>query len=371
MQDGGFSPMYRALLARNPAPIFRVEVWRSGERVDTYGEDGLTILDGGISATLTSRVTRRCQLSLPLFMAPRDNLDLITPYGNEIVVKAGVSGYGGPNFLWSVFRGRITSVRVDDGRVAVSADDRAAELGNSYFEVPLNSNTGQSLILAWQELVTAALPDAQFGDSDAFGEHVPKLTFTDTRAAAADALADAGGAFWYTLGDGSFVMRKVPWTVEQDPILTWETGPDGVLIDGAYTLSRDEVFNKVTVVAEAADGSPPISATAFDNNPDSVTWLYGAFGEKGRRITSNAVLSEGAAYQLAVQYVFRGRALTTTWNTNIVADPALELGDCVTVNHLGRMDVQVVESFSLPLTGGNVMDVSLRALVPDSELEES
>ena len=49
--------------------------------------------------------------------------------------------------------------------------------------------------------------------------------------------------------------------------------------------------------------------------------------------------------------------------TRIVADPALELGDCVTVNHHDRMDIQVVESFSLPLTGGNVMDVSLRALV--------
>ena len=104
-------------------------------------------------------------------------------------------------------------------------------------------------------------------------------------------------------------MRKVPWTVGQGPILTWETGPDGVLINGAYTLSRDEVYNKVTVVAEPADGSTPISATAFDNNPDSPTWLYGPFGEKGRRITSNAILSEGAAYQWPCS-TCSGRALT-------------------------------------------------------------
>jgi hypothetical protein len=370
MQTGGLAPVYRALLARNPAPIHRVEVWRLGVRVDEFGDAGVPILDGSITATLSSKVTRRLSLSLPLSMVPVDNNDLINPYGNQIIVRAGVSGYGGLDHFWPVFRGRISSVVVDSSNVRVEVDDLAAELGNSFFEVPLNSSTGQLIILQWQDLVRAAYPDAEFGTSDDFPQHVPKLTWSDSRAAAADSLSEAAGAFWYTLGDGSFVMRRVPWTTEQTPLLDWETGPDGVLLDGAYRLSRDEVFNKITVVGEAADGSPPVNSSVFDNDPTSLTYLYGAFGEKGKRITSNATVTDGAAFELAVQHLHRSRALTRTWNVQIVSDPALELGDCVTIRHLGKVDIQVVESFTIPLSGDNVMNVSLRALTPDAIGEE-
>lgn len=370
MQTGGLDAMYRALLARNPTPVLRIEVWRSGARVDTFGEAGIPVIDGSISATLTSRVTRRLNVTLPLSMEPVNKSDLITPYGNQLIVKTGVAGYGAPDYLWTVFRGRINTVTVDSSSVRVQADDLAVELGNSFFEVPLNSNTGQLLLTQWQDLVVEAYPDADFGTSDDLVEHVPKLTWNDSRASAADSLADAAGAFWYTLGDGSFVMRRVPWTIVQTSLLDWETGPDGTLLGGTYSLSRDEVFNKITVLGEAADGSPPVSASVFDNNPDSLTWIYGPFGEKGRKVTSNAVLTAGAALELAVQYLHRSRALVRTWDVEIVSDPALELGDCVTIRHLDQVDIQVVESFTIPLSGDNVMSVSLRALHPPGTPEE-
>lgn len=370
MQTGGLSPLYRQLLARNPAPIYRVEVWDTDGRIDTYGNDGVPILEGSISATLSSRVTRRLSLTLSKLLEPTDNNGLITSYGNQLVVKAGLSGYGGPDYLWTVFRGRIGDVAVDSSTVRVQAEDLAAELANSFFEVPQNSNTNQLLLLQWQDLVREAYPDAVFGTSDDLGHRVPKLTWSDSRASAADSLAQAAGSYWYTLGDGSFVMRRVPWTIEQDSIVDWETGPDGVLLDGSYTLSRQNVFNKITVVGETADGTTPVSATVFDNDASSPTYLFGNFGIKGKRIQSNATNTPGAAYELALQYLHRSRALTRTWSAEIVADPALELGDCVTIRHMNKVDVQVVESFTIPLSGGSTMTVSLRALTPDAAIGE-
>jgi hypothetical protein len=370
MQTGGLNTMYRALLARNPAPLYRIEVWRENVRVDTYGDEGLPILQGSITATLSSRVTRQLAVTFPLLFTPADNNGWLTPYGNQIIVRAGVYGYGGPNHFWTVFRGRITDVDVDADQVRVRADDLAAELTNSFIEVPRNSNTGQLVITEWQDLVREAYPDADFGTSDDLPERVPKMTWSDSRAAAADSIAQAAGAFWYTLGDGSFVLRRIPWTIEQTPLLTWETGVDGTLLDGSYLLSRENVFNKITVVGEAADGSPPVSATVFDNDITSPTYLYGPFGEKGRRIVSNATTNSGAAFQLAERYLRRSKALTRTWRASIVSDPSLELGDCVTISHLNQMDIQVVESFDIPLSGDNVMNVSLRALAPGTALEE-
>jgi hypothetical protein len=370
MQTGGLTPMYRALLARNPSPIYRVEVWREDARIDTFGDDGVPILQGSISASLNSRVTRRLSATFPKYLTPVDNDGLLTPFGNQIIVRAGVYGYGGPNHLWTVFRGRIADVDVDSDRVQVRADDLAAELTNSFLEVPRNSNTGQLVITEWQDLVREAYPAAEFGVSDDLPERVPKMTWSDSRAAAADSIAQAAGAFWYTLGDGSFVLRQIPWTVAQTPLLIWESSVDGVLVDGSYTLSREQVYNKITVVGEAADGSPPVSATVFDNEPTSPTYLYGPFGEKGRRIISNATTNNGATFQLAERYLRRGKALTRTWQASIITDAALELGDCVEIDHLDREDVQVVESFDMPLSGDNVMNVSLRALVPGTALEE-
>jgi hypothetical protein len=370
MQTGGLNPTYRALLARNPSPIVRVEVWREGARIDPFGDNGLMILDGSVSASLNSRVTRQLTLSVPRFLTPADNDGLLTPFGNQIIVRAGVYGYGGLNHLWTVFRGRIADVHVGSDQVRVLADDLAAELVNSFLEIPRNSNTGQLVLTEWQDLVREAYPAADFGVSDDLPERMPKMTWSDSRAAAADSIAQAAGAFWYTLGDGSFVLRRIPWTVTQVPLLTWESSVDGVLFDGSYTLSREQVFNKITVVGEAADGSTPVSATVFDNEPTSPTYLYGPFGEKGRRVVSNATTNSGAAFQLAERYLRRGRALTRTWQASIVADAALELGDCVQIDHLDQTDIQVVESFNMPLSGNNVMEVSLRALTPGTALEE-
>lgn len=370
MQTGGLDPLYRALLARNPAPIYRVEVWNSGSRVDDYGTDGIPILDGAIQATLSSRVTRRLSLSVDRRLAPISITDLMTPYGNELVVWAGISGYGGPNYLWAAFRGRIADVIVDNTQIQVSADDLAGELVNSFYDIPQSSNTGHTMVSEWQRIVREAYPDAVFGTSDVIAERMPKMTFSDSRAAAADAIAEAASAYWYTLGDGSFVMRLVPWATLQTPLLTLESGVDGTLIDGQYTLSRENVFNRITVVGEAADGSAPVSATVFDNEATSPTYFYGPFGPKGRRVTSNVTTNNGAAFQLAERLLRRYRALTRTWQVDLVSDPALELGDCVTIDHLGQVDIQVVESFNLPLSGDNVMNVGLRALVPDIEEEE-
>lgn len=370
MQTGGLDPLYRALLARNPAPIYRVEVWNSGARVDNYGDDGIPILDGSIQATLSSRVTRRLSMSVDRSLVPADITDLMTPYGNELVIRAGLSGYGGPDYMWAVFRGRIADVVVDNTRVQVLADDLAGELANSFYDIPQSSNTGHTMVSEWQRIVREAYPEATFGTSDVIAERMPKMTFSDSRAAAADAIAEAASAYWYTLGDGSFVMRAVPWATTQTPLLTLESGVDGSLIEGSYTLSRENVFNRITVVGEAADGSTPAFATVFDNNVASPTYFYGPFGPKGRRVVSNVTSNNGAAFQLAERLLRRYRALTRTWQINVVSDPALELGDCVTINHLDQMDIQVVESFNLPLTGDNVMNVGLRALVPGTEEEE-
>jgi len=367
MLPGGTDALYRAILATNPRPKHRVEVWRAGVRIDDYGADGVPIIAGSVSATLNSRVTRQVNLQVAADLFPGDDPEgLLAPYGNELRIFAGVDGIGGPDYVWQVFRGKIQKTTLTK-TVAVSAADRAEELVSNYFLSPQNSDNGIGVYDEFQILVSDGVPDAVFGTSDEFFEAVPKLTWESDRAAALDELANGSRAFWYALANGDFVMRRVPWAFLSDPVVTFSDGEGGTIVDASIELSREGVFNMVNVVGERSDGTVPVYSLATDQNPISPTYVDGAFGRKGIVIKSQAVTTTAQAAEVAEDTLLRRRALTQAWSTTIVSDMSLELGDAALLQALGRESTQVVASFSFQLGGSPEMNVSWRAQTPGSE----
>lgn len=366
MLTGGTFGYYRNILASNPRPIHRVEVWRSGVRIDDYGDEGVPIITGNVTATLNSRVTRQANLQVPEELFPADETGLLAPYGNELRIWAGVDGVGGPDPFWQIFRGKIQNTSWK-GSVNIRASDRAEEILSDIFLAPVNSNVGTTVLEQFIDLITNSLSDATFGTSDEFDELVPKLTWESDRAAALDELAKGARAFWYALANGDFVMRRVPWSVASTPVLTLSDGENGTITSASIELSREDVSNIINVVGERSDGTPPVYALIADNNPLSPTWVDGPFGRKGLLVKAQTVTTPGQAAEVGEDALLRHRALTQSWNTTQIFDPALELGDTVRLQVKGRESVQVAASFSLPLNGSAEMTVSWRAQTPGSE----
>lgn len=369
MLTGGDSLLYRQILASNPRPIHRVEVWADGARIDTYGDEGLPILGGSISATLNSRVTRQAnvQVSEDLFPDPDDPADLLAPYGNELRIWAGVDGAGGPDHVWQVFRGKIQNVAL---RGSIRASDRAEEVLSDPFLAPVNSDIGVSVLEQFMDLISNSLPDATFGTSDDLHELVPRLTWENDRASALDELAKGARAFWYALANGDFVLRRVPWSVVNDPVVTYTDNTDdtgGTITEADIQLSREDVYNVVAVVGERSDGTPPVYAVVSDNNPASPTYSMGKFGRKGLLQKVQTVYTPGQAAEVAEDILLRRRALTQAWTTTQIFDAALELGDAATLRAKGHQSVQVAAAFAIPLSGSAEMSVSWRAQTPGSE----
>lgn len=372
MLAGGLNGAYRALLAGPHKPIARLEVWRQGVRIDTFGNEGLPFLEGAINATLISQVTRQLSFSTYEEFWPADVTDLLAPYGNEIYVFQGVENGAGIPYSWQTFRGRINEVSMDSsGRVGVDCLDRAADVNDAGFALPENSRIDVPVTDEFRRLVIDAIPNATFGTFDLIGTLTPELTWEWDRGTACDDLANAGGAFWYALANGDYVMRFVPWTVDQTPLLTLTDGEGGTITDAIVTRSREDVFNLVTAVGERADGSDPTYATEQDLNPASPTYVNGGFGLKSKLVRVQAAINQSQAMYVARTALRQAKSLTEQWTINIPADPSMELGDAFSIKANGLPPVtQVVSAFNIPLAATGSMNVQLHALQPGLTIQE-
>lgn len=366
MLAGGLDQTYRDMLATGFRLSTRIEVWRSGVRIDTYGNEGLPKYGGAVSATLMSQVSRQLSLSTDGTLFPDDEDDLLAPWGNELRVYHLVEAGAGVPYEFQTFRGRINDVQLnDEGDLAIQCLDRGADVNDSQFSVPENAIVGATVTSEFRRLVSQGVLDAEFGDFDFITEVTPVLTWEWDRGAACDDLAAAGNAFWYALANGDYVMRYIPWTVNQVPLLTLSQGEGGILTTAVPALSRENVFNVVTVVGERADGTGPVWSVLADNDPASPTYVDGGFGRKGKLINLQTVITSGQAQVLARAALRQAKSLTRSWSMTLPADPSIELGDCFSIVARGLgPDVQVVNQFELPLLGSTEMSMNTRALQP-------
>jgi hypothetical protein len=366
MLPGGTDTLYRRLLARNVRPYIRVDVLDGNGvqlPIPAYAqaeEGGLRVGDGSnVSASLQSRVTRQASISVDQSWYP-DMIDgLLAPYGNRLLITAGVvMGDGSNRYTWTVFTGRIQSTGLGfDGTVTVTAADRAYEVAEAGFLYPTNSQVGNPVTFEFQRLVDDAVDDAVFGPSDYFPDPMPQLTWQDDRAGALDEIAAAVGCYWFCLADGSFVLRRIPWTYNRVSDATVSDGTDGIIVAEPSRL-RDDVYNSVTATGERADGSAPVYALAEDLNPVSPTFVNGPFGRRHYTLSLQTPQTQGTAQTAANAFLRSSVALQEVWTWTQPVDAALELGDAVTVEAFDREGVlQVVAGFTLPLTVGESMTV--------------
>lgn len=362
MLPGGLDEMYRSALATSHQPYLLVEIL-DGQR--NILETELTYISGSVNADLTSRVARTCTITFHDSFYPFEPGDLLAPYGNMVRVTRGIEFAEGSRFAWVVFLGRIQEASLSsDGTCTISASDPAVDVIDVKFLKPQNSSAGILVEDEVRNLISDAIPLADFGPFDTFGTPVQQLTWQLDRGQALDELATSVGAFWYCLADGSFVLRRYPWTVPNPPVVTYADGPGGSVTSWAATRSRAMVYNSLTVSGERLNGDAPVYATASDDNPASPTYIFGNFGRRHQLLRLQTPASQGAAQGAASDNLRRLSALVDAWAWTMTPDAALELGDTVSLNVAGRSDIiQVVSGYTMPLDLSGPMKVQGRSLV--------
>lgn len=373
MLPGGADTFYREILAAGHRRYVRVEVWSgSGMLLESWipshllgsPEGGLSFANGGVTASLNSRVTRNLTVGVPYELYPTDPSDLLAPFGNELRVFYGVAlADGSTSYVWQVFRGKIDTVTQTVGGCTLSATDRAAEVLDVGFIAPQNSQPSNTVSQEFERLILDALPDATFGVSDTFSGFVRPLTWEFDRGGALDELATSVGAIWFALADGSFVLRRYPWAVQASPVVTLTDQVGGTVLDWSVSRSRSSIFNLVTVTGERLNGDAPVYATAEDDVVGSPTNVAGGFGIRSRLERLQNPSTQGAAQASADALLRTYVSPTETWTLQVVPDAALELGDTIRLQVADRDVIQVVTNIGLPLGMDASMTVSTRSLV--------
>lgn len=334
-------------------------------RVDVHSGTGgllqsdLPFVSGSVSATLTSRVARQLSLSVNEAYYPVLPTDLLGPFGNELRAYRGIEYGDGFQALFPVFRGRINSADLSDSGVSIRCVDRAGDISDAGFEVPHLAVAGP-VVDEFRRLILEVFPEADIDIREGFGERTPNLIWESDRAKACDDLANAAGAFWYPLADGTFTLRRVPWAHISPALYVLHDGPGGTVVRSQVSRTRDNVYNSITVLAERTDGSAPVRYTARDADPTSPTYFLGGYGLRARQVSVQTAVGEGQAQGAAETLLRRSRALTETWRIDCIPDASIELGDTILLQARGREMVQVISGFSLPLTATGTMSIDLR-----------
>lgn len=339
-------------------------------RIDAYDMDGnVLVLDvpvfgGQVSADLTNRVSRSADFELGPEFYPRTPTDPFSPYAAVVKIRAGIAHGNGMEVLFPVFTGRVYEARKEaSGAVSFRADDLAADVIAYRFEQPQASSRVATAtpVSEIQRLILEAVPQATFGTNDVSGGSVPDLVWDEDRGQALDDLAESMGCRWYTLGDGSFVVRRFLYT-PSTPVQTFQDGPRGLMSQATTTITRDGTANSVVVVSERLDGTDPVRVVRRDTTAGSPTLFGGPFGKVTQVIKVQTPLTQNEANILASTQLTAAVALSEQWNANVVADYRLEPGDTVRLSYRGLMADQIIDRMTYPL-GTQLMNLTTRGTV--------
>jgi hypothetical protein len=344
------TPLYKQSLPNPVRRETRVEVFHAGVRVgDSDTDPRLLPIAGNVSASLTSRVTRALDMIVDPALYPASDTDLLSPYVAVVRISTGIGYPNGSREIFPVFTGRVVDIiRQPNGEVELRGEDLASDVIGFDFEQPVASHTGATITSEIRRLILDAVPDAVFGTNDIVDSTVPQLIWDDQRGQALDDLAQAVKGRWYTLGDGSFVVRKYPYTAGT-VVATLADRSGGLVMTAARTVTRIGAANSITVVSERMDGSAPIRVTARDSDPSSPTFFGGPYGKVSQKIKVQTPLTNAEAQNLAISQLAASGALSEQWSINCASDSTLEPGDTINVQYRDLSSVQVIDRITYPL----------------------
>lgn len=293
-------------------------------------------------------------------MWPVDGRDLLTPYGNEVFVERGIA-YGNGVTEW-VSQGyfRIESPEQDevpDGPIRISGSDRMAGIVDARLEAPVQfPSTAQygDVVeqLVWQVYPTATIQWPDGGDGNFL---LRAMIAEEDRYDFLNNLVTSAGKIWYWDHRGILVIKNPP--DPDNPVWTVAAGKGGVLIEMSRELTRKGVTNAVVATGEAGDTTPPARAVARDDNTDSPTYYYGAFGPVPRFYSSPFITTNAQAASAARALLLTSLGLPYSADFSAIANPALEPFDPVLVRYPERArsaslldEVHIIDTLKLGLT---------------------
>lgn len=333
----------------------------------------LTPVDGSVSIDSRRAVRRTLSVSFAddgtLVPSPGGTSGILTPYGAELRVFRGVEFDDGTEELAPLGVFLVTEVDLADGsggrEISVSASDRSLRIARSKFTDAYSIAEGTAVETAIGDLLRDRWADVEV-DLPAMGATTPTVTIAAGSDSDPwrDAVALATNAGWDLAFDPDGVVRArlIPDPVEDEPVAKYEDGAEAVVLEISRGWSTGETYNGVIASSEGSDVDAPVRAEAWDEDPNSPTYRYGALGEIPLFYSSSLIRDSEQAATVAASQLRQqlGRAETIDWSA--VVNPAHDVLDVVRLVRPSQdLDaVLIIDRLEVPLDPAGSMRAAAR-----------
>lgn len=334
----------------------------------------LIVEDGDIGVDRTAEVRRTCTLTCidPTGeLTPDSVLGLLTPFGTELrpyrgVVYSDVEGY--ETVPLGVFR--ISKVSITDSggalRLGIEASDLSRTVSRDKFTAPYTIETGNNLIDAIKTISKRTFPTLSFNvlSTSRVVESTRVYDIGDDPWEAMTELATSLGFDIYFDVWGRLCILPFP-DIENLPSAAFRyvEGENCTMLSLSKILSDSPGYNGVVVLGEApSDELPAVKGEAWDDEPTSVTYRKGPYGEVPMFVTDQLVKTEQEANDTAAALLKNQLGFSSQVDLDAITNPLLECGDVVAVKRaISHVDASyVLDSFNVPLRASGTQSLTLR-----------
>lgn len=325
--------------------------------------DGEVVIDAGSQVRRTAKI----RIADPS-MWPANPLDILSPFGNQLLIEYGIVLSRGETEWVPLIRGVISdadrerSAMRGDGTVQLSLSDKSSLVAEDRFEAPTQTLSGFTTISEIARLIQETLPGVTVTDRTLSSQVAAVLDMQRDRwAEGVEKLSDSIGAETFADPVGGFIIRPQP-QISDPSVWTITSGRGGTLVGKNESLTREKVYNRVVAVGERVDGTPPVRSVVSDTDPNSPTVYGGAFGKKPRFYGSPLLTTTGMCTSAATALLARVKGIQASVTIQSVTHPGLEAGDVITLVDEGRTQSHIIDRVTIPLSVKTAQSISSRSL---------
>lgn len=355
-----------AALITNHKVALRADVLDNGLLVDT-----LEITGGEVSVDGTAAIRRTCTVTLTDpdgDLTPDAATDLLAPYGNELKLYRGATISGTddtvPLGVFGIETCNVTGTR-GDLQITLTGMDRSRKVQRARWTSAYSVASGTDYATAIHDMLTSRASGFSFNFT-ATTSTTTALVFGDSSSndpwADAQKLAGAIGCELFFDADGVCVLRVVPDPSTAATAWTYAEGSTATILSVSRSMTRDGVYNHVIAAGEPLNGTAPVRAESYDDDPASPTYYLGDFGDVPYFFTSPLITTTAQAQSAADGLLRKVLGSSETVELDLIPNPAHEATDVIQVTHTATLTNSryILDRFSIPLTYGDSMKASAR-----------
>jgi hypothetical protein len=248
--------------------------------------------------------------------------------------------------------------------IEISGVDLSRSVSRNSWEDVYFVDSGTNYATAIHDIIEDRLPGTQYNFAST--THVtPKLIFgmsmdSDPWQDAQD-LATAIGMELYFDALGVCTLRDVPDPGTGQSVWTFSDSANPTIASATRSLTDQTVYNYVVAYGESVDNAVPVSAVAFDDNPNSPTYYLGQYGKVPTSFTSPEITTVEQAQAAADALLNLSIGAAENVEVSVVPNPALEPGDVITVT-IGELKLTgtfMVNDIQTPLSAAEAQTLTV------------